>query len=214
MPEIALFWPFPGKVKNQAALAYTSDKSGPKCQDPGQWPGQDQQDPGPGSQDPRVRPARIRVLDARIRAIQGLQEALDPALGTLQGLPGWPSQASLDLVAIQQLPRIGQGRSGLPGEIDRGYGNTTGDVVLEDNITRPSLGSLSPGTGSWTLLVAACVAGSCGRWHASVPRVHGTLGTPFTSVPVQALTQYWPGPPATPSRSRSEPQAALPSRNT
>ena len=42
---------------------------------------------------------------------QGLQEALDRALGTLQALWAWTTPGPLDLDAIQHLPRIVSARS-------------------------------------------------------------------------------------------------------
>ena len=104
-----LFPPFPD---NQAALAYTFDKSGQECQVLASWAGQDTLDPGvPGARIQGPRSPGSGVRTAGSRAIQGLQEALDRASRPSQVPPGWPGPASLDLVPIQHLPRMAWRRS-------------------------------------------------------------------------------------------------------
>ena len=85
---------------------------------------------------------------ARIQGPRASQEALGRWKSPISGpwAPGAQAPGALD--PIQHLPRIDLDEPGRPGSTDRRYGNITGDVALEGNITHSRNGPLSPGARS------------------------------------------------------------------
>ena len=108
-PGNTTFRPFPAKGKIQAALAYTSAKSGQDLKVLASQAGQDTLDPGLRCPDPGVWEGPRSPDPGPQRPPGGLWEASSPPG---QAPWAWSALAPGDLDAIQHLSRIRHGGSG------------------------------------------------------------------------------------------------------
>ena len=106
MPETATFRHFQPFRDIQAALAYTSDRTGPDHQILASWLARITPDPGPRCPDPGSGWPGSGVRSARIQGPRASQEALGRAKSAISGPWALEAQGPGALDPIQHLPRI------------------------------------------------------------------------------------------------------------